>query len=276
MTEQQCPDGVEFIYSPFKPWFSFDYGAPADCWTGAICTLTPADEARKQQFAATALVMGLLPLVLRDIAWPERRIVLVPAPLPALAEVIVRALGLEPRITSDPGDWKKDDVERWMSWIQSSWLATFALRSGLVAIILSTLALVVSFGALALIEVYSKRSALGCVYPIFGLTWCVLGVLPAAVHVIFVVRRRGKEKELGGSGGRASAVQGADEAWPVQFAWAVYYIAGTLVYTSIMAITPLELFVWVVVMFAVTGASKLLALYICLVLRNPLVDSRLD
>jgi hypothetical protein len=55
----------------------------------------------------------------------------------------------------------------------------------------------------------------------------------------------------------------------VQFGWAIYYIIGTLVYTSIMAITPLELFVWVVVTAVTTGASKMLGLYICLMLRNP-------
>jgi hypothetical protein len=36
-----------------------------------------------------------------------------------------------------------------------------------------------------------------------------------------------------------------------------------------MAITPLELFVWVVVTAIVTGASKMLGLYICLMVRNP-------
>ena len=36
-----------------------------------------AGESRKQQFAAIALVMGLIPLTLKDVAWPERRIIYV-------------------------------------------------------------------------------------------------------------------------------------------------------------------------------------------------------
>jgi hypothetical protein len=39
----------------------------------------------------------------------------------------------------------------------------------------------------------------------------------------------------------ASAIQGANEAWPVQMTWSIYYIAGTLVFMSIMAVTVPEL-----------------------------------
>jgi hypothetical protein len=58
-----------------------------------------------------------------------------------------------------------------------------------------------------------------------------------------------------------SAVQGAEEDWPVQMAWGVYYIAGTLIDTSIMAVTVVELCVWVLLTFAVTGCSKVLTAF---------------
>ena len=73
------------------------------------------------------------------------------------------------------------------------------------------------------------------------------------------VRGTGSIREAG-----LSAVQGADEWWLVQLSWAIYYIAGTLIFTSIMGLTVIELVAWVVIEFAVTGASKLLALFLCL------------
>ncbi|KAJ6178674.1 hypothetical protein N7519_009135 [Penicillium mononematosum] len=168
--QSTCPDGEEIIYSPFRPWFSFDYGPePGDCWKAAICLLGQADPARNQQFAATALVMGLLPMVFRDIAWPERRVVLVSSPLPTLAEVVVRALGLEPVVKGGS-------------------IAGAALRSryhAMVLMFVSLFALLASYAGLALVEIYSKRTALGCVYPIIALTWCLVGVIPAMIHVLF-------------------------------------------------------------------------------------------
>ncbi|CAG8885661.1 unnamed protein product [Penicillium egyptiacum] len=272
--QSTCPDGDEIIYSPFRPWFSFDYGPePGDCWKAAICLLSQADPARNQQFAATALVMGLLPMVFRDIAWPERRLVLVSSPLPTLAEVVVRALGLEPIVKGGVTGWSDEDSERWIDWLRRSSIAGGALRSRFQAMMLvfaSLFALLASYAGLALVEIYSKRTALGCVYPIIALTWCLVSVIPAAIHVLFEsFRRRGVKKGLESGDTRASAVQGADQQWPVQLSWGIYYIIGTLVYTSIMAITPLELFVWVVTMAVVSGAGKMLALYICLMLRSP-------
>lgn len=277
-----CPPASEIVYSPFTPWSAFYSGDRSYfCWTAAICTLAEADEARKQQFGATALVMGLLPLTLRDIAWPERRVVLVSAPLPSFAAVLVRMLGLEPMVKGEVAGWSEEDVQRWMAWKETSWVAGVGVvrsKGGAttrmrVLVAASLVALLVSYAALAIVELYSKASALGCTYPIFALTWCIVAVIPATVHTVFANRRRkALEKERMKTTGRVSAVQGVDEAWPVQFVWAVYYIAGTLVYTSIMAVTVLELFVWVVIQFAVTAASKLFALYICLLLRNPSSD----
>lgn len=61
-----------------------------------------------------------------------------------------------------------------------------------------------------------------------------------------------------------SPVQGRGKLWLVQLMWAIYYVAGTLVYTSIMAVTVIELFLWVVVSIAVTAASKILAFFLCM------------
>ncbi|KAL4810484.1 hypothetical protein BDV18DRAFT_156844 [Aspergillus unguis] len=299
-TSATCPPATTIVYSPFKPYFKFPLDAfgpnPLDfnCWSGAICTFEAADEARKQQFAATALVMGLLPLVLRDIAWPERRVVLVSRPLPVLLEVLVRALGVEPvgraagRVAVADADADADgdtQTRRWVGWVTSSPLTRGVVaisesgRSATRARILvafSTLVLLVSYAALALVEIYSKRSALGCVYPVIALTWCIVALIPGAIHVFARTRCAGSSKNQAGRKVSTSAVQGGDEVWFVQFAWAVYYIIGTLVFTSIMAVTPIELFVWVVTMAAVTASSKLLALYVCLLVRNPCLGGEIE
>ncbi|EEH33857.1 hypothetical protein PAAG_04906 [Paracoccidioides lutzii Pb01] len=265
-----CPPAENIVYSPFKPWFYFYRGSSQLCWQTSICTLQLADEARKQQFGATALIMGLIPLTLKDVAWPERRIALVSAPLPFAAAVLVRALGLEPAVE---GELESDQVQRYMQWMQgylfanvgTRWRLSTTLRVGT-----SFLILLLSYGMLAVVEIYSKRSSLGCVYPVFTLTWCIVGIFPAIIHALFAIRRR---RCKGGSDpvstGSVSAIQGAEEAWPVQLAWGVYYIAGTLVFTSIMAVTVAELAVWVFVQALVTATSKIFALYICLLLRNP-------
>ncbi|EEQ84610.1 hypothetical protein RJZ56_002032 [Blastomyces dermatitidis] len=265
-----CPPNEDIVYSPFKPWFHFYSGSNQLCWITSICALESADEARKQQFGATALIMGLIPLTLKDVAWPERRIALVSAPLPFAAAVIVRALGLEPTVV---GDLDGVHVQRYLQWMEGAMFANVGLRPSIwttVRVAASFLLLVVSYGVLAVVEIYSKRSSLGCPYPVFAVTWCIAGVFPAFVHALFAMRRT---QVKGGSDslttGSVSAVQGADEAWPVQLAWGIYYVAGTLVFTSIMAVTVVELTVWVFVQTAVTAASKVFALYLCLLLRNP-------
>jgi hypothetical protein len=42
--------------------------------------------------------------------------------------------------------------------------------------------------------------------------------------------------------------------------WGMYYVAGSLIFTSTMEVTVIELVVWFVLCFAVTGSSKVLAL----------------
>ncbi|PGH34082.1 hypothetical protein GX50_03138 [[Emmonsia] crescens] len=268
--DRTCPANEEIVYSPFKPWFHFYRGSNQLCWITSICALESADEARKQQFGATALIMGLIPLTLKDVAWPERRIALVSAPLPFAAAVIVRALGLEPTVV---GELDGDHVQRYVQWMQGYMFANVGLRSSIwttVRVGMSFVALLMSYGLLALVEIFSKRSSLGCVFPVFALSWCFIGVLPAIIHALFAMQRRqGKGGSESMSTGSVSAVQGADEAWPVQLAWGIYYIAGTLIFTSIMAVTVAELAVWVFVQIAVTAASKMFALYLCMLLRNP-------
>jgi hypothetical protein len=60
-----------------------------------------------------------------------------------------------------------------------------------------------------------------------------------------------------------SLIQGGDQQWWVQFLWAVYYAAGTLVYSSIMAVTVVVLVVWVLASCVAAAASKMLAFRLC-------------
>ena len=45
--------------------------------------------------------------------------------------------------------------------------------------------------------------------------------------------------------------------------WAVYYAAGTLIFNSIMAVTVIELFVWVILSCVTVAAGKMLAFRLC-------------
>ncbi|KAJ6268167.1 hypothetical protein PSV08DRAFT_411187 [Bipolaris maydis] len=281
----QCPENVESImaYSPFKPYWKFDKFKHDSC-----------GESRKQQFAATALVMGLIPLTLKDVAWPERRIVHVTEPLPWLCDILVLALGLVPL----PAE-KETLLSAHQRNEESNGLAGYAwnMRRSAIRFMVVTLVicLLACYAALVFNEIYSKRSALGCVVPFFITAWYIVALLPASIHRAFAGRRQARIKRLHqerethigliplqGSGIRpalvqnttitvecnngrvVSAIQGADEDWPVQMAWGIYYIAGTLIFASIMAVTIIEMAVWVFLCLAVTGISKVLAFFICL------------
>lgn len=290
----QCPDDVEssMVFSPFKPYFYWPMfqGDVQKCWVAADCLFEAAGESRKQQFAATALVMGLIPLTLKDIAWPERRIIHVTNRLNIFIEIVVLALGLVPTETGNKEKTIKKSGE-------SNMIAKAAWRMGRAAIIFwilaCTILVLASYAGLAIMEIYSKRSALGCPFPIFVSAWYVIALVPAAIHALFAsIRRYRNSKKLPAKDDGQydahknaftsvqaretaeeaerkkkiiSAVQGADEDWPVQLAWGIYYIAGTLIFTSIMAVTVPELVVWVGLGFAVTGSSKVLAFFLCLV-----------
>jgi hypothetical protein len=278
------------VYSPFQPYWNFDvpYRARYDvsnCWIVADCVFEAAGESRKQQFSAAALVMGLIPPTIKDIAWPERRVVYVTNQLHGAIEMIVLALGLVPQVTRDAAQTRQRGrqdamVANW-GWKQGPWQIK-------VLIGVFTGALIMCYGGLAAMEVFSKRSALGCVVPAFIVTWHIVALVPAGIHLLFSRRRfatkdassgsaqvhadrvrNGGNSALGNEGDGekkvASAVQGASEYWPVQMAWAIYYIAGTLVFTSIMAVTVPELTVWVLLGLVTAGCSKILAFLLCLV-----------
>lgn len=132
------------VYSPFKKWPAslLEVAGPTEnlaCWYWAECVISKANEVRKAQFAATSFVLGVVPLILKDIAWPERRLVFVPSPLNLIIEVIVVHL---PRRF---------------------------LRKGLgsLTLLLLTFGVGLAFAALILVEYFSKRSSLGCPYPLF-------------------------------------------------------------------------------------------------------------
>lgn len=99
LSEVCIEGGVAF--SPFTKWpqellLVDRVTSNSACWYWADCAFDDAPKVRKQQFAATSLVIGLVPLTLKDIAWPERRLVAIASPLNWSVEVLVRALGLIP------------------------------------------------------------------------------------------------------------------------------------------------------------------------------------
>lgn len=336
-----CPPASELVYSPFRPYsqseyFTYTQATDNACWWWVICLLSGADEARKQQFAATSLVMGLVPLTLKDIAWPERRVVLVSRHLPKQIEVIIRALGLVPSI--DTSFYTEKHAISSTSLYK--WVQRLSRNSSMILVAICALGLVLTYAALGVMEVYSKRSSLGCPYPIFILTWHMFAIIPAGIETAF--RRTSKNElvsealsqstaEAATFSGRfddrkkreqpataavgepsrspdtaqsaeatsaseirdrfaagtkrldpasaiqqrqsipledTSPVQGRGKPWLVQLVWGVYYVAGTLVYASIMAVTVIELFVWVVNSVAVTAASKLLGFFLCLAVQK--------
>jgi uncharacterized membrane protein YciS (DUF1049 family) len=296
------------VHSPFTPYYKFEKFAHdvQKCWVAADCLFENAGESRKQQFAATALVMGLIPITIKDIAWPERRLVFVTKKLNWMVEILVLALGLVPVATGHRETTKAKANEITML-AASGWeLSTLKIKLSIFGYLV---AVVVCYGLLAIMEVFSKRSALGCVAPIFVVAWHVVALIPAAIHSSFARWRYHKklrhhpdqsahvhdgisllsaaersrlrsrtghslrtDDEMNETIGQihrenllASAVQGAQEHWSVQMAWGIYYVAGTLVFTSIMAVTVVELVVWVVLGLATAAFSKILAFFLCLV-----------
>lgn len=283
-----CPKKEYIVYSPFRPYFTF-YVVPnkltdEQCWPCMICLLEQADEARKLQFASTALIMGLIPLVLKDIAWPERRKLFVTHQPSWTTEIYMRMVGLEP--------WPTKSLHLTRQWAQTSsrairWSLAWKRSTAIILATLTTILFAIAYAAIATMEIFSKRSVIGCTAPITILAWYILAVVPAALHAAFHRRRIKNEtssthaafelttaptippnvdhlqnfRRPGNSAERPSSIQGSEELWPVQFFWAVYYIAGTLVWTSIAAVTVLELAVWLLLAFIVTGTGKLSALY---------------
>ncbi|KAH8592521.1 hypothetical protein B0O99DRAFT_597240 [Bisporella sp. PMI_857] len=281
-TSEVC--NYDLIYSPFtpyfKPWRNVTTlgGGNEDrvkydiCWWYANCCFSHMPETRKQQHAATALVMGLIPLILKDIAWPRRRIAFVPRLLPWYVETLIRALGLNPVVGNMPLSEGMTFKKRFKQ--QKS-------RALLVALIVLLLS---SYGVLVVVELYSKWSALGCSVPAFIAIWFFVALIPAAVEVgaaryqrhqvsvsvsettmLSATKDRTSEYRSDNVNLTVSAdsVPGAEKGIVVQVFWALYYAAGTLVFTSIMMVTVLELVVWLLAASATTIASKMLGYKLC-------------
>lgn len=248
------------------------------CWVVADCLFEAAGESRKQQFSATALVMRLIPPTIKDIAWPERRLIYVTSPIPWPTEILVLALGLVPQPT---GSKRETSFKSRDGAVLAKYGWSMGKRSIRVCVGVFSVALLACYSGLATMEVFSKRSALGCVAPVFIVVWHIIALIPASIHRVFGSLRNKRfqrrpfqtsrsspvrphpndtvleylpgtseaeqpralqrqlhidgNDELDDSfqrreGSIASAVQGAGEDWPVQMAWGIYYIAGTLVY----------------------------------------------
>jgi hypothetical protein len=322
----QCPYDTLYeidahmVYSPFKPFWKFtraNANTP-NCWLVSDCLFEAAGESRKQQFAATALVMGLIPLTIKDIAWPARRIIFVTLDLPWWAEILVLSLGLVPMKTGNQKVTRRRSCQSGPVAARGWKMKKNSIRY---CILICLAMLLLCLASLFVMEAYSKRSSLGCPVPIFVAMWHIIALIPGAIHSFFAkfrsrryerknphltdpslplsahherlvgetlsiasfqrsrlpahglhidINDENEEDEHAEPTGRererkiASAIQGANEAWPVQMAWGVYYIAGTLVFTSIMAVTVPELVVWVMLGLAMAASSKLLAFFLSL------------
>src|SRR5579862_6090049 len=181
---QSCPPWQVLVYSPFKPYFSpsfFTYLPPSDpnrCWDYASCFFSTTNEPGKQQLAATAFVMGFIPLTLKDFPWKRESPLFVSKEPSWWLDILVRALGVVPKKTEEG--------------IGGTKLAIHANNPvKLVAVTVACAAgLLISYAGLAITEIYSKRSALGCVYPVFVLSWWILALAPAAVESVHERRNK--------------------------------------------------------------------------------------
>ena len=292
-----------YVYSPFT-------GPTKNsmCWWWAGCVLDSASEVRKQQFAATSLIMGLVPLTLKHIVWPDYTTGLVSLPRNWFLEILVRALGHIPVVTRKHIPVVTSD--------DSPPPAPPGIRTR----VLLTLAVLVGYGALVVMELYSKRSSLGCPYPLFICTWFIVALIPASIrksiltstiansanlcmlkserwlaslsclhdfawlinieywllHTETIALRILRHYAPNSSRDDLSADQGSEKKWWIQLIWAVYYAAGTLVFSSIMAVTVVELAVWVILTCYTDAASRLLAFRLCSVRKKVDKDSSRD
>ncbi|KAK0100161.1 hypothetical protein ONS95_008500 [Cadophora gregata] len=304
---------------PFSPWFkawtNVTSGPGGDdpnfvnnmaCWWYADCIFGLVAETRKQQYGAISIVMALIPLILKDIAWPEQRLVMISSQRNWAVEIVVRGLGLNPVIPED----------------RSRFHAGRSFHPVISAAILFFLVvfLLVSYGLLAVMEVYSKRSSLGCPVPAFVVLWFIVGLAPATVEVAIgryrersarnntaklekngvpqngeagsgkstVVVSGDEEAQnvrngysavstggpLGGSDGESkhgengtpqvsNNIQGGEQHWVAQFCWGLYYSGGGLIFTSIMLVTVVELFTWMLSAGLASAAGKMLGYRLC-------------
>ncbi|MCJ1240080.1 hypothetical protein MMC14_008080 [Varicellaria rhodocarpa] len=277
--DQVCPNIS--VYSPFTRWPSLflQYPDPTvtantACWWWADCVLTKADEVRKQQFAATSFVMGLVPLALKDIAWPERRratVVKGIAPLNWTGEVVVRGLGLTPvAAVAAQEKWKvgqglgkgtqtqpRRRREGWRGVITLGLLGTGLLAAYGTLVVMEYVSRGAQVLTLRLRESSKKRRSVATKeLPRIQQSLLLEEAASSADSVPEVKLDMNVSRYL-------EEEQGTEVEWWVQFIWAVYYAAGTLVFASIMAVTVIELFVWVVLACFTTAMSKMLAFRLC-------------
>ncbi|KAJ6491124.1 hypothetical protein C8R45DRAFT_928948 [Mycena sanguinolenta] len=172
-------------YSPFVPVFKAKdlgyIGRSNDCWSWSIFVLETANETRKLQFAAVALVIGLVPLTLKDIAWPERRLVSVTRPLPPALDTLVRALGPVPSVAREGTRKYAFSSSKMYRWANSYSIGI-------------TASLCWHRSARAVLEAVGT----GCVYPFTVLSWHVVALLPAIITRVF--RNRAPPEKLDPSG----------------------------------------------------------------------------
>lgn len=226
--------------------------------------------------------MGLVPLMIKDIAWPaERRRVYVTENLPWPIEVLVHASGLVPVVTlSRRATLQQVALLANVGWARKGSRMRYCIAA-------CSVALLCCFASLYTMEVFSKRSALGCPVPVFIGTWHIIALVPGLLSSRFANHRR-RSCERGVSSRcldreqspfndnyanttgsdqdtkNTSSIQAPHEIWWMQIVWGIYYIAGSLCFSSIMAVTVLELVVWVTLSLATAACSKMFGFGLCL------------
>lgn len=272
-------DRVQSSYrNSFNPWFrawtnvtsgpggsSKGYVDNMACWWYADCIFDNVASTSQQQYSGIAIVMGLFPIFLKDIAWPDRRLVQIRKEKHWVIEILVRALGLIPVVEPKAKIKEGRRFNRWGSMLVLVVLVVFLLSS---------------YGLLVVMELYSKRSSLGCPMPAWVVLWFVVALVPAIIEVICSRLLRRKSSSTGYSEQLSNgALEGQNEIdrqpqpepegiqggsnWFTQFCWALYYSAGALIFTSIMLVTVAELFTWMFVTGVTTAASKMLGVKLC-------------
>ncbi|KAH0556839.1 hypothetical protein GP486_005373 [Trichoglossum hirsutum] len=273
---QTCPPWQTLVYSPFTPYFSpsfLPYLPPSDpnrCWDYSSCFFIATSEPGKQQFAATALVMGFIPLTLKDFPWKRENPLFVSKEPSWWLDILVRALGVIPKKTEEGIGGTK------LALYANNPVKLVAVTTGCAA------GLLVSYISFALTEIYSKRSALGCVYPVFVLSWWLFALVPAAVESVHQRRNNKKAQSTNSNTLKQDAPRRRRDidlskeesigSALVQFLWAIYGIMGALIYTGIMGVAVIELFVWIMSSVAAAGFSKCLGFLLCALTEK--LDSR--
>lgn len=112
--------------------------------------------------------MGLLPLILKNVAWSHRQTVYIKRRQQWYKEIVVRALGL--KTLKVPKQAARElRTDRTLNEIQSTALiAPFVLLLGFTYVIL---------------EIRSKRSSIGYLLPATIFTWTLFVVEPASMDV---------------------------------------------------------------------------------------------